>query len=117
MDQGTHVPVSVAQLSVESEYNASFTEWMTLANFRKLISELLKKYPDKVPEEAPLIILDSKSNVFMSGNVKDIKHTRHIARRVHFVRNGENCKMHNIDWCEGGLKLAYIAIKNVCEMI
>ena len=46
---------------------------------------------------------------------KDIKHTRHIARRMYFVRNGEKCKMHNIDWCEGGLKLADIAAKNVGE--
>ena len=28
----------------------------------------------------------------MANNGKDIKHTRHISRRVHFVRNGENAK-------------------------
>ena len=42
----------------------------------------------------------------MAKNGKDKKHTSHIVRRVNFVRNGEKCKMHNIDWCEGGLKLA-----------
>ena len=41
-----------------------------------------------VPEEAPLIVLDSKSAMFMANNGKDIKHTRHIARRIHLVRNG-----------------------------
>ena len=46
---------------------------------------------------------------------KDTKHTRHIRRRVHFVRNGENYKMHNIYWCGGGLQLAGIATKNVGE--
>ena len=46
---------------------------------------------------------------------KDTKHTRHIARRMHFVRNGEKFKMHKIDWCEGGLQLAYIGDKNVSE--
>ena len=45
----------------------------------------------------------------------DTKHTRHIARIMHFVRNGKKCKMHNIDWCEGGLQLADIATKNVGE--
>ena len=34
---------------------------------------------------------------------------------MHFVRNGERCKMHNIDWCEGGLKLEEIVTKNVGE--
>ena len=47
--------------------------------------------------------------------VKDNKHTRYISRRVNSVRNGENCKIHKIDWCEGGLQLAYIATKSVGE--
>ena len=46
---------------------------------------------------------------------KDTKYTRHIASRIHFVRNGEKCKMHKIDWCEGGLQLADIGTKNVSE--
>ena len=51
----------------------------------------------------------------MANNVKDTKHTRHISRRIHFVRNGEKYKMHKIDWCEGGLKLAVFATKNFGE--
>ena len=76
---------------------------------------MLKKDPDIVPEEASLIILDSKSAVFMDKNVKDTKHTRHIARRINFVSNGEKCKTHKIDWCEGGLKLTDTGTKNVGE--
>ena len=48
-------------------------------------------------------------------NVKDAENTRNIARRMHFVRNGEKCKMHKIYWCEGGLQLADIGTKNVSE--
>ena len=51
----------------------------------------------------------------MAKNVKDTKHTRHILRRMNFVRNGEKGKMHKIDWCEGDLKLADIGTKNVSE--
>ena len=51
----------------------------------------------------------------MDKNSKDTKHTRHIARIMHFVRHGEKCKMHKIDWCEGGLQLADIGTKNVSE--
>ena len=57
--------------------------------------------------------MDSKSDVCMAKNFNDTKHTRHIARIVHFVRNGENWKIDNIDWCEGGLQLADIATRNV----
>ena len=68
-----------------------------------------------VPREAPLIVLDSKSAMCMAKNGNDTKHTRHIASRMHFVRNGEKCKMHKIEWCEGGLQLADIGTKNVSE--
>ena len=76
---------------------------------------MLNKYPDIVPKEAPLIVLDSKSDMCMVKNGKDTKHTRHIARRIHFVRNGEKLKMHNIDGCEGGLQLADIGTNNLSE--
>ena len=62
---------------------------MALAHFRMLIHELFNKDPDIVPEEAPLIILDSKSAIYMPNNGKDANHTRHIYRGVHFVRNVE----------------------------
>ena len=59
--------------------------------------------------------MDIKSPVCMDNNGKDTKHTKHIARRVHFVGNDENCKMHKIELCGGGLQLAEIATKNVGE--
>ena len=88
---------------------------MALAHSRLLIHELLNEDPDMVPKEDPLVVLDSKSAMCMAKNGKDTKHTSHIARIMHFVRNGEKCKMHKIDWCEGGLKLTAIGTKNVSE--
>ena len=49
---------------------------MALAHFSMLINEFLNKDPDIVPEEAPLIILDSKYSMCMDKNGKDTKHTR-----------------------------------------
>ena len=57
---------------------------MALAHFRMLIHEFLNKDPDIVPDEAPLIILDSKSTVCMDHTRKDTTQTSHIYRRVHF---------------------------------
>ena len=88
---------------------------MALSHFRMLIHELLKKDPDIITEEAPFIFLHSKSAMCMDKNGRYTKHTRHIARRIFLVRNGEKCKMYKIDWCEGGLKLADIGTKNVSE--
>ena len=89
---------------------------MALAHFRILIHELLNKYTYIVPQEDPLIVLGIKSAMCIANTGEDTTHTRHIVRRIHFVRNGENCKMHKIDWCEGGLQLAYIDTKNVGEL-
>ena len=115
MDHVTHVSGPVSQFSAESEYIAACTAGMVLAHFRILVHELLNEDPDMVPKEAPLIVLDRKYTMCMDKNCKDTKHTRHIARRMHFVRNGEKCKMHKIDWCEGGLQLADIGNKNVSK--
>ena len=115
IDHGTHVPGPVAQSSAESEYNAAFTAGMDLSHFRMLVHEFLNEDPYMVPKEAPLIVLYSKSAMCMTKNGKYTKHTRHIARRMYLVRNGEKCKMHKIDWCEGGLQLADIGTKNVSE--
>ena len=62
-----------------------------------------------------MVLLDSKTAMCMDKNRKDTKHTRHIACRMHLVRNGDKCNMHKIDWCEGCLKLANIDTKNVSE--
>ena len=89
IDHGTHVPGPVAQSSAESEYNVACTSGMDLAHLRMLIHVLLNKDPHIIPEEAPLIVLDIKSAMCMAKNDRDNKHTRHIARRMHFVRDGE----------------------------
>ena len=52
----------------------------------------------------------------MAKNGNYTKHTRYIARRIYFVRNGDKCKMHKIDWCEGGLQLEDIGTNNVIEL-
>ena len=62
---------------------------MALAHFRMFIHEFINKDPDIVTEEASLIVLDSKSSMCMANNGKDTNHTRHIARRMHFLTNGE----------------------------
>ena len=71
IDHVTHVPGTVAQSSSESEYNAACTAGISLAHFRMLINELLNKDTDIVPEESPMIVLDSKSDMCMTNNGND----------------------------------------------
>ena len=62
---------------------------MALKHFRMLIYEFLNKDQYIVPEEAPLVILDSKSAVCMSNTDKNTKNIRKTSRKVNFVINGE----------------------------
>ena len=86
---------------------------MALAHFSMLIHEFLNKDPDIVPEEVPLIIFNKNYAVCMANNGKDTKHTRHIEMIRHIVSNEEECIMHKIDWCKGGLQLKDTHTKNV----
>ena len=76
IDHGTYVPVPVSQPSSESDYNAACTVVMALARFRMLIHELLNKDPYIVPEEAPLIILNSKAGFFVCIQMGNIPNTQ-----------------------------------------
>ena len=62
---------------------------MDLAHFKMMIHEFLNKDSYIVPEEAPVIVLDSKSSMCMAKNGKYTKYTRHIARIISFVSNEE----------------------------
>ena len=53
-----------------------------------------------VTKETPLIVLNSKYAMCMAKNGKDTKHTRHIARIMHFV--SVRCT-------------EYIGVKEVCS--
>ena len=105
----THVPGPVTQSISEIDYNTACTAGMALAHFRMLIHELLNNDPYIVPDKAPMIILDGKSDVCMANNGKYIKYTSHISRTVYFVINIEKCKVHKIDWCEGGMQFSEIS--------
>ena len=61
----------------------------------------MNKDTDIFPEEAPLVVLYIKSSMCMANNGKDTKHTRHTARIIYFVRDGEKCEMHK-DWLVWG---------------
>ena len=88
---------------------------MDLSYFTMLKNYFLNRDTYVVPEQAPLIILDSKSDVCMDKKGKDTKHTRNIYIRTNFVRNFEEMNLHKKVWWEGRLKLADIGNNNVRE--
>ena len=63
-------------------------------------------------EPTPLL-LDSKSAVDMGKNYRDTRHSRHILRRYHYVREGEKDGHHILHWVPCEVQLADIGTKAV----
>ena len=71
--------------------------------------------PDSFGKPPVLILLDSESAIAMSKNQRDSKHTRHIERRVHYVRQGQLSGQHHLDYVPAELQLADIGTKNLAH--
>ena len=87
VDGASFVPVPVALSSAEAEYNAAAFAITATIHLKQVFNSLLGNHPD-----APLTFLtfvDSTSAIAMMSNEKESKYTRHIERRVHFVRQAK----------------------------
>jgi len=111
IDHSTHVPSIVALSSAEAEYNSACTACMSTDHHRMLLNELDRVNPDDNPSPIA-ILLDSKSAIAMGKSFKDTKHTRHIARRFHYVREGEQQGRFKIQYIDNSLQFSDIGTKN-----
>ena len=111
IDHSTHVPGIVALSSAEAEYNAACTACMSTDHHRMLLNELDRVNPDDNPSPIA-ILLDSKSAIAIGKSFKDTKHTRHIARRFHYVREGEQQGRFKIQYIDNSLQFSDIGTKN-----
>ena len=104
IEWGTSVPVPVAMSSSEAEYMGACTACMAMAHLKMLIQDLKylgsQDYDTKITEKSHMNILlvDNEATVAMSKNYKPTKKNRHIARRYHYVREGERTQEHHLEW-------------------
>ena len=77
-----------------------------------LYNEMRLRDPDDNHLVVP-IIMDSQSAQAMGHSFRDTKHTRHVARRYHYVHQGEKTGAHSLNWCNADLQLVDIGTKNL----
>jgi transposase InsO family protein len=108
VDHSSNLPDPVALSSAEAEYNEACLACMATTHMRMLLDELEgnKKPFWKVP-----LILDSKSAIAMGSSFRDTKHTRHILRRYHYVREGVAANRFQTFWIKTDEELADIGTK------
>ena len=112
IDHASLVPTPVAMSSAEAEYNACAVTAMAVAHSRMLISDLNGVDPDHYGNPVNIMV-DSSSAKAMTENEKDTKRTRHIARRIHYVRNGQLLGAHILNYIPADLNLADPGTKNL----
>ena len=67
---------------------------------------------DESQLETTNIFFDSKSAIAMGSNYRDTKHTRHILRRYHYVRENIANKRFSMEWITSEFQVADIGTKN-----
>ena len=108
VDHSSNMPDPVALSSAEAEYNEACLACMATTHMAMLLNELEgnKKPRWKIP-----LILDSKSAIAMGNCFRDTKHTRHILRRFHYVREGVDAGRFQMFWIKTDEELADVGTK------
>jgi hypothetical protein len=100
---------TVALSSAKAEYNKGCTAFMAASHLRMLLCELEGTHDETM--EATSIYFDSKSAIAMGINYKDTKHTRHIMRRYHYVRENIAANRFIAKWISNEIQIADIGTK------
>ena len=99
-------------ISAEEEYMAASNACMEMNRLRMLTYDLETLGKDEYDKQgygkqiANLLVIDNEATVSMSKNYKPTKKNRHIARRFHYVREGQRNKQHKINWISAEDQLA-----------
>jgi hypothetical protein len=109
VDHSSNLPIPVALSSAETEYNKGCLAMMATSHLHMLLAELVGTSDESL--EPTNIYFDSRSAMAMGSNFRDTKHTRHILRRYHYVREGVQSKRFSMCWIQTLLQLADIGTK------
>ena len=111
VDAASFVPTPVALSSAEAEYNACAFALTAVIHNTQIYNTLQGTDPDK-QVTVPMFV-DSASAVAMMANERINKRTRHIARRIHFVRQAKATGIVQPYKVDGVLNPSDIGTKNL----
>ena len=110
VDHSSNLPDPVALSSAESEYNQCCVAGMATTHLKMFLNELELK--DCNDFSSPVsIFLDNNSAIAIGTSFKDTKHTRHILRRYHYVRENVDAGRFALHWILSAGQLADIGTK------
>ena len=118
VEANSQLPAPIAMSSAEAEYMSACSGCMAAAHLHMLLYDFkylgTKNYNKSqlaLPSPPTVIMVDNEAAVKISLNDRLTKHTRHISRRFHYVREGKKMGLHIVVWCPGDLMMADITTK------
>ncbi len=109
VDHSSNLPDPVALSSAEAEYNEGCIAFIATSHLRMLLCEM--EGINEANMKATNVYFDSKSAIAMGNSYRDTKHTRHIMRRYHYVREGIASNRFTAQWITTVAQLADIGTK------
>jgi transposase InsO family protein len=113
IDHSSNLPDPVALSSAEAEYNEGCLAFMATSQLRMLLCEM--EGVSESTMEATNVYFDSKSAIAMGNSYRDTKHTRHIMRRYHYIREGIASNKFASKWISTTAQIADIGTKQTPE--
>ena len=111
------MPVPIAMSSAEAEYMSACNLCMKLAHLRMLVYDIENMgspnfdTKERDPETPTVALNDKQATVSMAKSKKVTSKNRHIRRREHYVRQGQERGEHNLNWLPAEFQLADIMTK------
>ncbi|KAI2514026.1 hypothetical protein MHU86_410 [Fragilaria crotonensis] len=118
IEANSTMPTPVAMSTSEAEYMAACSATMATAHIRMLLYDMLylgtkqwRESTQRLPSIPAILMIDNEATVQIAKNGKLTRKTRHIERRFHFVRQGQQDGIHQLHWIPCDSQLADILTK------
>ena len=115
VDSASFVPSPIAMSSAEAEYNAAAFGLTAALHTKQVYNFFMQRHPDSPVTIA--LFTDSASAICMMNNNKDTKRTRHIERRIHFLRHARQQGLFVPFKIAGELNPADLGTKNLTDTV
>ena len=118
IEANSTMPTPIAMSTSEAEYMAACSATMATAHIRMLLYDMMflgtkqwKQSIQNLPTTPTVLMVDNEATVQIAKNGKLTRKTRHIERRFHFVRQGQQDGTHQLHWLPCEHQLADVLTK------
>jgi hypothetical protein len=118
IEANSTMPTPIAMSTSEAEYMAACSATMATAHIRMLLYDMMflgtkqwRESTQRLPTTPTVLMIDNDATVQIAKNGKLTRKTRHIERRFHFVRQGQQDGLHQLHWIPNESQVADILTK------